>query len=251
MATGNTNDNNNNLLILIQNDRKDLSDLTRDFGKADKDTQADRADKATNQVVMMINGANTVIHPPLKEHVDEGVKLIRDSLERYKELAAEFDKLERTSFEDTIYPSVFDRTFNRFFDMWDYEDRSANLLRDVMSPAEFDLLGPRWITTRATTPTRYPVRSLTTPRLQRSAAGQEVKPHQEERLPQTLSQRVHQLLEQTQEMLSKVDIAKSSKEEQKVLACGCTGTCTCGQESGKTEAPKAEASKKEAEAKTA
>ncbi|KAF9300642.1 hypothetical protein BGZ74_007659 [Mortierella antarctica] len=68
-----------------------------------------------------------------------------------KRLADDFDRLERMSFEDA-YPSIFDQTFNQFFDLWDHE----SLLRDVMREADFDLLAPRWQTIRQTTPLREP-----------------------------------------------------------------------------------------------
>ncbi|KAF9416036.1 hypothetical protein BGZ94_010311 [Podila epigama] len=223
--------NSNDLLILIQQDRKDLADLTRDFAEADKDTRANRADKATSQVVMMVNGANTIIHPPLKEHVEQGVQLVNESLERLKNLTQEFDELERIGFDDANYPSVFDRTFNRFFDYWDAEDRATQLLRDVMRPPDFELLGPRWLSTRTSAPSSLGIRSV---------RAQQDQP--------TLSQRMHQLLNQAQEMLSKAKISSEGGDASKVesraassagggnkLECGCidTCTCTCGSSSAK------------------
>ncbi|KAF9312820.1 hypothetical protein BG003_005911 [Podila horticola] len=98
---------------LIQRDRKDLADLTLDISKSDKDT---RANKATNQVIMMINGANTVFHPPLYT-ADEGVGRAVESIGWMRVFADEFDRLERMSVEDIAYPSIFEQTFNRFFDL--------------------------------------------------------------------------------------------------------------------------------------
>ncbi|KAG0347922.1 hypothetical protein BG005_011831, partial [Podila minutissima] len=78
-----------------------------------------------------------------------------ESINWMKRLVDDFDRLEHMSFEDA-YPSIFDQTFNQFFGLWDHESYSAQLLRDVMREADFDLLAPRWQTIRQTTPLREP-----------------------------------------------------------------------------------------------
>ncbi|KAG0087789.1 hypothetical protein BGZ92_006984 [Podila epicladia] len=232
--------NNDNLLILIQHDRKDLADLTRSFSKGDKNTRANNADKAFNQVIMMINGANTVIHPSLHT-VDEGAELIMESIKRMKSLADDFDRLECMSFEDTTYPSIFNHTFNQFFDLWDHESRSVSILHDAMHDADFDLLGPRWQSIRQTTPLRFPVRSVLAPHRMEDTSAETTTPQAEGKEdetvePLTMSQRMKQLLEQAEEALTKAKTssAEASKasssggdmQEEEKLACGCTGTCT-------------------------
>ncbi|KAG0333326.1 hypothetical protein BG000_009260 [Podila horticola] len=127
---------------LIQRDRKDLADLTLDIPKSDKDT---RANKATNQVIMMINRANTVFHPPLYT-AGEGVGRVVESIGWMRVFADEFDRLERMSVEDIAYPSIFEQTFNRFFDL-----ARPICPRDVMCGADFELLAPCWQTIRETT----------------------------------------------------------------------------------------------------
>ncbi|KAF9374101.1 hypothetical protein CPB97_000112, partial [Podila verticillata] len=176
---------------LIQQDRKDLADLTHDFSTTDKGTRANRADKATNQgVIMMINGANAVIHPPLQQNVDEGVERVVESIHRMKTLADEFDRLKRMSFEDLAYPSIFDQTFNRFIDLWEHESSWLPGACPFYRDSQAQVPGPR--------------------RRRRAQGG--------ETLPLTLSQRMKQLLEQAEEMMSKAKISSPTSGDKKKAA---------------------------------
>ncbi|KAF9120542.1 hypothetical protein BGW39_011296 [Mortierella sp. 14UC] len=109
---------------------------------------------ATNQVAVMVHGENAVIYPPLQESSAEGAAMVEESLKRLRSIVDDFDRLERMTFSDLAYPSFFDQTFDRFFQHWDVEDRAFRMLQSVMTPTDFGLLGPRWISARANAPTR-------------------------------------------------------------------------------------------------
>ncbi|KAG0037170.1 hypothetical protein BGZ82_003015 [Podila clonocystis] len=121
-----------------------------------------------------------------------------------KTLANEMGYLERLAFEDIAYPSIFDQTFNHCFSLSWERDPTAE--------------------------TTKPQSTVPQPEEHKEDKEDEVV------YSLTLTQGLKQLLEQAEEMMSKVKIStpKASKastsggeEKEKKLECGCADTCSC------------------------
>ncbi|KAF9287473.1 hypothetical protein BGZ88_008597 [Linnemannia elongata] len=242
----------NDLFYLIKQDRENLANLTRGITQANPDNRTRRANDAINLVAMMIHGENAVIYPPLQESSPEGATMVEDSLKRLRSIVVDLDRLERMEFNDLSYPSFFDRTFDRFFQHWEVEDRSVRMLEDLMNSSDFVLLGPRWTTARSTAPSR-PLAALQAvessaakvtqqqqePKHQVSTAGQAQQGCQQgAQRSMIFSQHLHQILDNAHDVLTRMKQQQGQKKDQGGSAagseakshqkdCGCMGPCTC------------------------
>ncbi|KAG0053258.1 hypothetical protein BGZ83_001428 [Gryganskiella cystojenkinii] len=211
------------LIILFKEDRNNLENLAQGFSLADRDSRARRVNDATNHVAMFVQGENEVIYPCLQSSVEQGSALVEQSLTRLRSIVDDFDALDRLSLEDSTYPTFFDESINRFFDHWEHENRAVLLLRNAMKDAEFNLLGPRWITAKTSVPT-CPQQALRAAEMSPaataagSAGGTATEPQPPSPEHLTLSQHMHKILDQAQEMFTRVKLTSGGDDKDKATA---------------------------------